>query len=344
MWYTCPSPSASDNEYFASGSDNEYWFRIVSILLPVPLQCSYARARRQRWRSRTFKNSIKIFVFDILVISSQRMDFATHKLACACLVALFCEVCIGFDPPLLPICLQPNCVTLPTQQVNCKCDSECPLYGDCCLDYTPVNNSLPTNTSNSLQTLLDCWTVDFTGDVLMGEKSILMVSRCSQLSHPQNIECMNQSLFLPVTDSLSNYTFRNIYCALCNNISEDRLVPWQPRFHCDRNAAMQLSNVSTYEKINEVCYMYKLVSKSPSISMRSCVPHISTCPMATDASSQLIQNCTRGQYDLVAAPNDTRMLFRNRYCAQCNGYNDTQCLQYLNSLRLIGGMKFNLMM
>ena len=292
-----------------------------------------------------------IFVFDILVISSSRMGFATHKLACVCLAVLFCEVCIGFDPPLLPpSCLHPRCDTLlnlPTQQVNCKCDSECPLYGDCCLDYKPVNNSLRANTSSSLQTLLKCWTVDFTGDVLRrdgGDKSILMVSRCSQPSHPQNMQCMNQSLFLPVTDSLSNYTFRNIYCALCNNISRDQLVSWQPRFHCDRNIAIQLSNLSTYEKINEVCYMYKLVSKSPLISMRGCVPHISTCPMATDASSQLIQNCTRGQYDLVAAPNDTRVLFRNRYCAQCNGYNDTQCLQYLNSFTLIGGMKFNLMM
>ena len=273
------------------------------------------------------------------------MAFAVCKLAYVCFVAfLFSQVCIGFSS----LCIQPKCdPSLSTlsahHQVNCKCDSECPLYGDCCLDYSPVNNSLSIaiNTS-SLQTLLECWTVDFTGDVLTrdgGDKSILMVSSCSQPSHPQNIQCMNQFLFLPVTDSLSNYTFRNIYCALCNNISEDRLVPWQPRLYCaNRNAAMQLSNLSTYEKISEVCYMYKVVSKSPLISMRSCVPHISTCPMATDASSQLIQNCTRGQYDLVAAPNDIRMLFKNRHCAQCNGYNDTQCLQNVISHTFFGGM------
>ena len=102
---------------------------------------------------------------------------------------------------------------------------------------------------------------------------------------------------------------------------------------------MQLSSLSTYKKINEVCQMYKVVSKSPLISMRSCVPHISTCPVDTDASSQLVQNCTRGQYDLVAASNNVRMLFRNRYCAQCNGYNDTQCLQNVTNRNFFRGMR-----
>ena len=271
------------------------------------------------------------------------MAFAVYRLAYVCFVALlFNEVCIGLSSH----CIQPKCdpslSSLSADQVNCKCDSECPLYGDCCLDYSLINNSLRANTSSSLQTLLECWTVDFTGDVLArdgGDKSILMVSRCSQPSHPQNIQCMNQSLFLPVTDSLSNYTFHNIYCALCNNISGDRLVSWQPRFYCDRNAAMQLSSLSTYKKINEFCQMYKVVSKSPLISMRSCVPHISTCPVDTDASSQLVQNCTRGQYDLVVASNNIRMLFRNHYCAQCNGYNDTQCLQNVTSRNFFRGMR-----
>ena len=269
------------------------------------------------------------------------MAFAVYRLVYVCFVALlFSEVSIG----LSSLCIQPKCdlslSTLPAHQLNCKCDSECPLYGDCCLDYSPITNSLRANTSSSLKTLLECWTVDFTGDVLTrdgGDRSILMVSRCSQPSHPHNIQCMNQSLFLPVTDSLSKYTFRNIYCALCNNISEDQLMPWQPQFHCDRNAAMQLSNLSTYEKINEVCYMYKVVTKSPLIPMRSCVPHISTC--LTNTSSQLIQSCIGGQYDLVAAHNDTRMLFRNRHCAQCNGYNDTQCLQNVTNRNFFRGMR-----
>ena len=222
----------------------------------------------------------------------------------------------------------------PSLQVNCKCDSDCVLYDDCCIGYTPAaaGNST-THSSSVLSELMECWTVDFTGDLVDdANQSMLMVSRCPAATERHlDTHCTNRSLFLPVTNtnSQSSFIFRNMYCALCNNISVDQVVPWQPRFYCHKSIENSTSNFSSFEEFRNSCYLYKYASQASARTLtRSCVPHISKCPTdinSTAVNTELLTNCTKGPYNLVSAMDNSRRIFRNRYCAQCNGFNNTQC-------------------
>ena len=148
-----------------------------------------------------------------------------------------------------------------------------------------------------------------------------------------NSQCSNQSLFLPVTDPRSNITFRNIYCALCNNISQEEVVLWQPRFLCrDINA---VSSLTTYDAVQNECDLVTISTDFSIPQIRTCVPHISTCP--NTSSLELELNCTNGPFDLVTDPLavvGSVSVYRNHYCAQCNGVTDTQCWHKFDSTDL----------
>ena len=137
--------------------------------------------------------------------------------------------------------------------------------------------------------------------------------------------------FLPVTDPRSNITFCNIYCALCNNISQEEVVLWQPRFLCrDINA---VSSLTTYDAVQNECDLVTISTHLSIPQIRTCVPHISTCP--NTSSSELKHNCTNGPFDLVsdlAAADTEPIVYRNHYCAQCNGVTDTQCWTEFDNL------------
>ena len=236
---------------------------------------------------------------------------------------------IIFSTFLLPLgiawdlhsCVEPKCNTSlssPLSQVNCKCDDDCALYGDCCLDYTANSTSRPS----ALHGLLECQKVHTSG--------VLMVSRCP-IQSELNIPCTNRSLFLPVTDPSSNFTFRNIYCALCNNVSRDVVVPWQPHFFC--GGEVNVSSIRTFESLENACHALSgTVFFSKTSILRMCIPHISTCSPRVDPD--LVHNCTSGPYDLVTAEHhrSAAAVFRNRYCAQCNGADadDILCLTHFN--------------
>ena len=209
---------------------------------------------------------------------------------------------------------------------SCRCDNECALYDDCCSDFTPSANA--RSGASPLHEFLECSKVDFTGDLLdINIKSLLMVSRCPQPTEHQE-QCTNASLFLPVTDPHTNFTFRNVYCALCNNISREQVLPWESQFSCP--SLQRTENLSTFEAVTGVCFLKMVVpsSRAPGTHTRSCIPHEFTCSNSSSSSNDLVHNCTRGPYDLVTTLD--KRIFRNQYCAQCNGVNSTQCLMLPN--------------
>ena len=158
-------------------------------------------------------------------------------------------------------------------RANCKCDNDCGLYNDCCLNYTLTNQARPSY----LHQLLECQdmvTINKTDQIIKFHSSVLMVSRCP--SEMNNSQCSNQSLFLPVTDPHSNFTFRNIYCALCNNITLEQVVLWEPQFFCHNITVSHLQNL-TYDTVLKECVLLTISTDLPLSQIRTCVPHISTC-------------------------------------------------------------------
>ena len=243
-------------------------------------------------------------------------------------ISMIASRLIIFSTFLLPLgaawdlhaCVEPKCNTSlssPLSQVNCKCDNDCALYGDCCLDYTANSTSRPS----ALHGLLECQKVHTSG--------VLMVSRCP-IQSELNIRCTNQSLFLPVTDPGSNFTFRNIYCALCNNVSREVVVPWQPHFFC--GGEVNVSSIRTFESLENECRETEPVISSKTSILRTCIPHIHTCSSRVNVSANIVHNCTSGPYDVVTAGSVVASVFRNHYCAQCNGVDvdDIHCLTHFN--------------
>ena len=142
-----------------------------------------------------------------------------------------------------------------------------------------------------------------------------MVSRCP--SEMNNSQCSNQSLFLPVTDPRSNFTFRNIYCALCNNVTQEEVMLWEPQLFCSENTVSRLLD-TTYDTVLKECDLLTIFTDLPFSQIRTCVPHISTC--SNTSSSELEHNCTSKPVNLVEDRTlDGAKVYRNHYCALCNG-------------------------
>ena len=154
------------------------------------------------------------------------------RLVSLCLVHLLffaCEIRSGVtnDCAIFRCKMHSNSSSVP----SCGCDNECELYNDCCSDFKPsaLNGSSVTS---PLHQLMECSRIDFTGNLVdSGGKGVPMVSGCLQPTEHQG-QYTNASLFLPVTDPLTNLTFRNIYCAQGNNISRDQVILWIPQFSC----------------------------------------------------------------------------------------------------------------
>ncbi|XP_065214408.1 uncharacterized protein LOC135841396 [Planococcus citri] len=95
----------------------------------------------------------------------------------------------------------------------CMCDEQCSIYDDCCTDAKYIDNSLRDEKFACISTPLD--------------GHIYMVYRCplhyenSKIIH--NCETTNKTDFIsdmllntPVTSETKNITFKNVFCAICN--------------------------------------------------------------------------------------------------------------------------------
>ena len=223
----------------------------------------------------------------------------------------------------------------------CYCDDQCSLYKDCCVDAE--STPLPSyRTQSHIYNLLSCHRSNFESNVTIN-KGYLMVSRCplewrttQQNNHNAKqiaMHCSNASLFLPVTNPDTNLTFRNIYCALCNNISHNQVVLWKPQYVCDRGTSELAALSSNYTQA-VVMGQCTLMNIQP-VNGRSCVIHESSCPPGNRSDpvyNKLVKNCMSGEtLNLHTSPSVTE-IYKNRFCAECNGVNDSRC--YILGTRL----------
>ena len=205
----------------------------------------------------------------------------------------------------------------------CNCDDKCILYKDCCYDAKKGVNA--TRLHNHIYyNLLECEQTDFIDVFSTINKNYYMVSRCpsewvaNQEDRVRADEVSNscsRSALLPLTDSLTNFTFRNIYCAQCNNVSMNDLTPWQPHYSCNVNTTLDARKLPlrTLEGVSRLCMLQKFI---PSPTARTCLPRVSTCPNWTNVSTAM--KCRSEGYEPYREFGEKR-LFRNKFCADCNG-------------------------
>lgn len=130
---------------------------------------------------------------------------------------------------------------------------------------------------------------------------------------------MNQSSFLSiahVTSLTNGLTYRNIYCAMCNNVTMSDVITWPVDLHCqdgfpqnltsNLNGIMKTSNCTTDVNLGNL--NHHLVSMPP---IRQCFPDvISSCPAG--------HNFTNECKSYTAININASTLYRNPQCMMCH--------------------------
>ena len=218
------------------------------------------------------------------------------------------------------------------QSRNCFCDSVCEEYGDCC------------DQSNSINTNYQC--VDFllptmnNKTALFSRLSVWMRTECLPIYHGSQVEnfCRNWQnetfndnpiLFIPVTSLQTNITYRNFFCAYCNNDMKKDIQFWEYKPFCygdgSENSYLTLNTEEQLEyyihNLTKNCtkktilYPHERGSSIPSVFIRPCKQSLpSICPLGTP--EDLAENCSSFGTAYRYVPRSD-IIYRNSYCAEC---------------------------
>ena len=204
---------------------------------------------------------------------------------------------------------------------------------------TEESNSTSSSSCNLCDNMLSCIQTSFPDRRSLNPKrrpfysydAYFMVATCPQQwvsSHPnkqmaQQIfhHCTNSSLS-PVTDLTTTFTFRNIYCAQCNNITQSQLVQWNAKYICISNGSVFINSVSQIRKYCEI------LSFTTNTKTRYCSILESICPIGFDnQNTTSIMLCETQGLNIIKGYLKSRIgavLFKNKWCAECNGAFDTE--------------------
>ena len=241
-----------------------------------------------------------------------------------------------------------NCSSgMPDNTMFCRCDADCVVYGDCCMDQPRCREPV-TPTADSAQGLvLQCRSNRIpTSSSRFMPQAFWMASECPEdwLTRESSTEeavfiegnCTRGSSSLPpVSDRDTGVVYVNEYCAVCNGVTN--IAPWSYRLRCSSKLSTLIEDNSsltlTQELIQEYCTPTTFVPPAglpEGAPARECSPHISSClPQdelaalnTTDLLNQeryneLVQNCIQGPFNLVSLFGG--LPYRNQYCAMCNG-------------------------
>ena len=220
---------------------------------------------------------------------------------------------------------------------NCYCDKMCTIYNDCCENYPYGNISISKqnfvcnmrrtmcddgDTSSFIYSIGEC-PIDYNEDNLIKVKCHKGDS--SESDHDDE----DKFLKWPFYSNFTNYTYNNIYCAICNHEKMIDLHPWQAAFRCDKN--VNVSNSSQLlEKMKKKCTFTKWMSSF--MDYRYCRNNlISTCLKNDSSSLKLQTKCLTGPYKVRHSTINKTLKFRNEFCAECSGYNRSSCFKPTNT-------------
>ncbi|CAF2858702.1 unnamed protein product [Rotaria sp. Silwood2] len=224
------------------------------------------------------------------------------------------------------------------QSRNCFCDSVCEQYGDCC-----YHTKLLTNNYECVDFLLPTIRNQI---FLFHRLSVWMRTECLSIytGSQVDVQCRNLNnqtftnnpiLFIPVTSLQTNITYRNYYCAYCNNDANENIKFWEYKSFCHGNSTdkdyLILNNDQqvqyyihnlTKDCLKTIVYPHDQGSAQPSVFIRPCKKSLPpTCP--SDTSIDLARNCSSfgTAYRYVK---DSNTIYQNPYCAKCNHINNSE--------------------
>ncbi len=187
---------------------------------------------------------------------------------------------------------------------NCRCDSVCQDFGDCCIDY---DDSVCAGSSNSIMISPEYYECKSALSSL-GE-SVYLVSRCPESWNNGFIEsrCVDLSFSMHVYDQLG-VNFFNVFCALCHNRTIEDITPWRtksttPFASCDK------PKIST--SVDGMSFGSQL--RRCKIAIDSCLRNYANETIEAMCDKYYFPFCIR------ATKKGKRILYKNPFCAECNG-------------------------
>ncbi|CAH1267685.1 ADGRL3 [Branchiostoma lanceolatum] len=204
---------------------------------------------------------------------------------------------------------------------TCHCDSHCTLFNDCCPDLRETCGDL---TQGQLPAPLSFECV--TGNEFFGS-SYWMVATCPDswadsviksacVEAPPDHGNLDTVLSLvPVRDSMSDVaTYRNVFCAICNNVPLSQVVFWDSGLYCRsaNGSARTVNDISEARSDCPAVEVFYTPSDDVKYSPRMCFPQ--------SEKSRANDSCSNDTCPSKAAfVHDKHNTYRNVDCAVCGG-------------------------
>lgn len=200
---------------------------------------------------------------------------------------------------------------------NCFCDDRCVDFDDCCDRKRRRQTKTSLQCFDYLSPLFERKIRSFSPlPVRMRTKCLkfyrnsFVDQRCRNIRRENFTE--NPFLFVPVTSRTTNVTYRNYFCAFCNDDTNDETIFWSLKSFCSKNNLC----------VKTLIYPHEIDSFKPSIYLRPCKNiESSRCPTTTPID--LAEKCSKApltyRYNIR-----TFRVFDNEFCAQCHGENLTE--------------------
>lgn len=214
---------------------------------------------------------------------------------------------------------------------NCECDRDCSLFNDCCIDATTRLSSRNSRRSNPPSCMA------YGGYPNLGAYVVTTCSRSFSGSPEVQRKCQNQNnvsdplMAVPVTDASTRITYRNRYCAECNNAGPTTLKSWLIQMDCDFNS-VNVSNSFIWDNLVYSPELNKWGVFMAATDFHQCDLQFDLPPYLENkvrkCRANVITTCARNwsrmavkraceSYTAIMYGNNDKV-FRNPHCALCN--------------------------
>ncbi|CAG2219621.1 unnamed protein product [Mytilus edulis] len=187
----------------------------------------------------------------------------------------------------------------------CYCDEKCNDYKDCCEKHNLITNITPDRYKCIKQ-----------NTEKNKKKGFQTISMCSLEYHDNTIKekCQEDNMIEngpPVVDYENIDIFKNMYCAICNNVTD--YIPFEIRFYNAKMTAEEMDQFSNLTKLSKLTLLftkadYELIPP-PDVELRTCVAEmiVNNHPLCKKYVNPIVQTDGRS-FDV----------YRNSFCISRN--------------------------
>ncbi|XP_033115248.1 uncharacterized protein LOC117115519 isoform X2 [Anneissia japonica] len=227
-----------------------------------------------------------------------------------------------------------RCGMEPLDSYTCGCDAACEYYDDCCYDYSSCGLGLfnftpPTTDPNQIKCVR--------GDSNY-ENGYFAIATCkneSSVNFEVKGKCENPDINDVISSIIVSDTkdaiYRNIFCAICNDVPINEVTAWETTFNCDIWNAIQTGSIEPSAKPTEIPFEVHQIDVSVSCpnfnstppsgktdSRRHCRSRVTHGCNEFYTDQSVINACNTGYNAVVCIDNVN--VYRNPHCAICNFY------------------------